>query len=108
MHRHANPTRSLVRTTFLIAALAVGAPAAPAFADNLLPSEPIEARDTHISWHDFRHELGNYPQVRASMSSGGVITLSGHASDGIERRRIEALARKVQGATAINNGLIAD
>ena len=108
MNRHASPICGVVRATFLVAALAVGAFAAPALADNLLPSEPVEAKDSHISWHDFRHELGNYPQVQASMSSDGVITLSGHASDGIEKRRIEALARKVEGATEITNGLIAD
>jgi len=108
MNRYANPTRSVVRATFLVAALVVGAPAAPALADNLLPSEPVEVKDTHISWHDFRHELGSYPQVQASMSSDGVITLSGHASDGIEKRRIAMLARKVQGVTEINDVVITD
>lgn len=108
MNRQAKRTCGFARTTFLAAALIVGAPAASALADNLLPSEPIEARDTHISWHEFRHELGSYPQVQASMSREGVIMLWGHADDGIEKQRVDALARKVEGATEINNGVLTD
>jgi len=104
----ANRTVVLVRASLVAVALAVSISSASALADDQLPSEPVKERNTHISWHEFRHELSGYSQVMASLSDDGVITLWGHPSDGIQKSRITALARKVEGATEIRNLMITD
>lgn len=30
--------------------------------------KPQEERDTHLSWHQFQHELNSYAQVQAQMN----------------------------------------
>ncbi len=67
------------------------------------PAMPEQNNDGHISWHEFRHELGVYPTANANMDHHGVITLSGHVDSGIEKNSLERIAMKVRGATDIKN-----
>ncbi len=79
--------------------------AVPAFATHDLKQAPAnqEPADSHISWHEFRHDLGSYAGVTASIDHHGVITLGGHADSSPEKRKINQLARKVRGATNVIN-----
>ena len=79
-------------------------------ADHELKKQPKQAepKDSHLSWHQFDHELSFYGDVRASMSPAGILTLSGHIDDGIDKHAIEMLARKVIGVIEIRNLLVAD
>lgn len=78
-------------------------------ADDALPAQPsIVDGDRHISWHEFRHELNAYPQATSTMDRDGVVWIRGHVESGIERVRLERLARKVRGATDIRNHLQTD
>ena len=77
----------------------------PAYATHDLTQQPAEQTpaDSHISWHEFRHDLGSYAGVTASIDHHGVITLAGHADSVPEKRKINNLAMKVRGATEVNN-----
>ncbi len=77
----------------------------PAHATHDLAQQPAEQTpaDSHISWHEFRHDLGSYSGVTAFMDHRGVITLAGHADSVPEKQKINSLAIKVRGATEVNN-----
>lgn len=79
--------------------------ALPAYAEHDLVQKPAqqESADSHISWHEFRHDLGSYAGVTASMDHHGVITLAGHADSNPEKRKVNNLAKKVRGATNVIN-----
>ena len=64
---------------------------------------PEATADGHMSWHEFRHELGVYPSVNAAMNHHGVITLSGHVDSSADKDVIERLASKIRGATDVKN-----
>ena len=69
---------------------------------------PEAAGDGHISWHEFRHDLGAYPGVSASMDHHGVVMLSGHMSSSVDLKKIAQLAAKIRGATDIKNHMMSD
>ena len=69
---------------------------------------PAVGNNPHLSWQEFRLEIASYPQVTAGMTGDGVVTLSGHVDGGDERVRVEALARKVEGATAVKSLILSD
>lgn len=79
--------------------------AVPAYAEHDLAQKPAqqEPADSHISWHEFRHDLGSYAGVTASIDHHGVITLAGHADSSPDKRKINQLAVKVRGATNVIN-----
>ena len=79
--------------------------ASPAYATHDLAKKPADQKpaDSHISWHEFRHDLGSYPSVTASIDHHGVITLAGHADSSPQKQKINSLAIKVRGATEVNN-----
>lgn len=64
---------------------------------------PEVVSDGHISWHEFRHELGGYPGINAIMDSQGRVTLSGHLETSNESSIINTLASKIRGASKIIN-----
>ena len=66
----------------------------------LVSEDPV---DTHISWHEFRHDFGSYPSVTASMDHQGVIILTGHTDNAVEKSQLQNLALKVRGATKVTN-----
>ena len=67
-----------------------------------------ESTDGHMSWHEFRHELGVFVGVTASMDHHGVVTLAGHADDNSQKNLIERLASKIRGASDIRSTISAD
>ena len=69
---------------------------------------PATAGDGHISWHEFRHDLGAFPGVNASMDHHGVVMLSGHMESSVDLTKIAKLAAKIRGATDIKNTMLAD
>lgn len=79
--------------------------AVPAYAEHDLAQKPAqqEPADSHISWHEFRHDLGSYTGVTASIDHHGVITSAGHADSSPEKREINQLAMKVRGAANVIN-----
>ena len=81
-----------------------------AFASHELvqPSVDQEPVDTHISWHEFKHELGSYPSVNASMDDNGVITLIGHTDSSYEKAQLNKLAMRVSGASDVINRILTD
>ncbi len=81
-----------------------------AFATHELAQSPAdqEPADTHISWHEFRHDLGAYPSVIASMDKNGIITLSGHTDSSYEKAQLNRLAKRVKGASDIKNRILTD
>ena len=72
------------------------------------PQAPETSNDGHLSWHEFRHELGAYPTVTASMNHRGVITLAGHVDDSTDKLILERLAMKIRGATDIRSTIDSD
>ena len=82
----------------------------PAYATHDLAQQPAEQTpaDSHISWHEFRHDLGSYAGVTASIDHHGVITLAGHSDSVPEKRKINSLAMKVRGATEVTNLIVTD
>ena len=72
------------------------------------PQAPETSNDGHLSWHEFRHELGAYPTVTASMNHHGVITLAGHVDDSTDKLILERLAMKIRGATDIRSTIDSD
>ncbi|ASJ73706.1 hypothetical protein [Granulosicoccus antarcticus] len=79
--------------------------ASPTYASHDLAKPPAEQApvDNHISWHEFRHELGSYPGVTATIDHHGVITLAGHTDSSPEKQRISNLATQVRGTIEVNN-----
>ena len=77
----------------------------PTYAAHELAKAPAnqEPVDSHISWHEFRHDLGSYSGVTASIDHHGVITLAGHADSTPEKQKVNNLAIKVRGATNVIN-----
>lgn len=69
---------------------------------------PEATSDGHMSWHEFRHELGVYPSVNAVIDHHGVITLTGHVDNSTDIHAIERLASKIRGATDVKNLIDAD
>lgn len=67
-----------------------------------------EEVDSHISWHEFKHEILAYPSVSASMSQDGVITVIGHTENMVDKSKIGELASRVSGATDVNNNIFTD
>ncbi len=66
------------------------------------PAKQLPA-DSHISWHEFRHDLGAFPGVTASIDHHGVITLAGHTDSATDKLKLDGLAVKVRGATEVVN-----
>ena len=80
------------------------------YASHELEKQPAvaEATDGHISWHEFRHELGAFAQVNATMDHHGIVTLTGHTDDSTEKNLVEKLASKIRGATDIRSTISTD
>ncbi|MGQ7848044.1 BON domain-containing protein [Granulosicoccus sp. 3-233] len=80
------------------------------YASHEIVQTPIQKDpvDTHISWHEFRHDLGSYPSVNATMDSSGIITLSGHTDSVYEKAQLGRLAMRVLGASDIRNMIFTD
>jgi osmotically-inducible protein OsmY len=78
------------------------------YAEDKLPTKPVTEMAEHMSWHEFRHELGSFPQVTASMTHAGMLTLAGHADNNTEKQKIEGYARMVLGVAEINNLISTD
>ena len=72
------------------------------------PKEAEVELDRHLSWHEFRHELGNYPQIQANMTHEGTVFLNGHANDSVEKQQVEKLARRIRGAVEVRNQISTD
>ena len=81
----------------------IGFSSAYASHDIVKPPAEQEPTDSHISWHEFRHDLGSFPGVVASIDHHGVVTLAGHTDSSNEKRKIDDLAIKVRGATEVIN-----
>ena len=81
-----------------------------AFATHELAQPPAdqEPADTHISWHEFRHDLGAYPGVNAFMDKNGIVTLSGHTNSAYEKAQLNRLAIRVRGASDVKNRILTD
>ena len=82
-----------------------------AYASHELENQPQvseSSSDGHMSWHEFRHELGVFPSVTASMNHHGVITLAGHVDDSTDKLLLERLAMKIRGATDIRSTIDSD
>jgi osmotically-inducible protein OsmY len=79
-----------------------------AYAEDKLPKKPVSEIAEHMSWHEFRHELNSFPQVTASMTHAGMLTLAGHADNNTEKQKIEGYARMVLGVAEINNLISTD
>lgn len=86
----------------------IGISSAYASHDMVMPPVEQSPADSHISWHEFRHDLGSFPGVVASIDHHGVITLAGHTDSSDEKRKIDGLAAKVRGATEVINLIGAD
>lgn len=71
-------------------------------------TQNLASPDGHISWHEFRHELIGFSGIEATISENGLVTLRGHVDDGIMKQNIEAIARKIRGATEIHNYIFTD
>ena len=76
--------------------------------DKLQKRSAAKEGDGHISWSEFRRELGNFPQVTATIKSNGVVTLAGHTDDGPDKNAVELIATKIRGATRIVNLIVTD
>ena len=95
-----NSSKVLSLATFISMSLIGGA----AYASHELENQPFmseQDNDGHISWHEFRHELGAYPAINATIDRNGVIYLSGHVDSSFDSLLIERLAMKVRGAKAL-------
>ena len=81
-----------------------------AFAAHDLVQPPVEQEpaNTHISWHEFRHELGAYPSVNAFMDKNGIITLTGHTDSVYGKAQLNKLARRVSGASDVKKWIGTD
>lgn len=81
-----------------------------AFASHELVQPPVDQEpvNTHISWHEFKHDLGSYPSVIASMDENGIITLSGHTDSAYEKAQLDRLAKRVLGASDVKNRILTD
>lgn len=81
-----------------------------ASASHELVQPPVdrEPANTHISWHEFKHDLGSYPSVNAFMDKNGIITLSGHTDSAYEKAQLDRLAKRVLGASDVINRILTD
>jgi osmotically-inducible protein OsmY len=95
-------------TLAIVATIAVLNLANIAYAEDKLPKKPVSEIAEHMSWHEFRHELNSFPQVTASMTHEGMLTLAGHTDSTIEKRYVEGYARKVFGVAEIRNLISTD
>lgn len=79
--------------------------AVPAYATHELEQSSAnqEPADTHISWHEFRHDVGSHPGVSASIDHHGLITLAGHTDSATEKSQLYNLAVRVRGASKVTN-----
>ncbi len=98
------------RLTIVILFLGLLLPGASALAEDELKKPVLQdvPADTHLSMHQFRHELGAFGTVEAYMSHEGVLTIHGHVDDGITRSEVERLARKVKGVVEVRNLIFTD
>ena len=98
------------RLTIVILFLGLLLPGASALAEDELKKPVMQdvPADTHLSMHQFRHELGAFGTVEAYMSHEGVLTIHGHVDDGITRSEVERLARKVKGVVEVRNLIFTD
>lgn len=72
------------------------------------PKKAEVEQDQHLSWHEFRHELGSYPQIQANMTHEGIVFLNGHADSASEKQQVEKLARRVRGAVEVRSLILTD
>jgi hypothetical protein len=98
--------KSLVAAVLITSVLATGT----AMAEHELgqPKKAEVVQGTHLSWHEFRHELGNYTQVQANMTHEGVVFLTGHADSALEKSQVDKLARRIRGAVKVSNQISTD
>jgi len=82
----------------------------PAFAEHELRKKPAPEKpvDSHLTWHQFEHELLGFEPIHAVMSHEGVLTLSGHVEDGMTRAQIVKMAEKVVGVVEVRNLIFTD
>lgn len=102
-----NNSKVLTLATIISMSLISGA----AYASHELENQSSmseQNNDGHISWHEFRHELGAYPAINATIDRNGVINLSGHVDSSFDSLLIEKLAMKVRGATDIRISIDTD
>lgn len=93
--------KSLIVPVFLTSIMG----ASLAYGSDKLPKadpEPIPV-DSHITWHEFKHELSAYSSVMASMHSNGTVTITGHTDSNYEKNQIRGLAENITGATRVVN-----
>ena len=102
--------KSIVKIVALAAIVSTQLLGGVLYASHELEKQPAvpEATDGHISWHEFRHELGAFPSVNASMDHHGVVTPAGHTDDSLQKNLVEKLASKIRGATDIKSTISAD
>ena len=81
-----------------------------AFASHELVQPPADQDpdNPHISWHEFKHDLGSYPSVNAYMDDNGVITIIGHTDSAYEKSQLDKLAKRVSGASEVLNRILTD
>lgn len=72
------------------------------------PKKQEVEQDHHLSWHEFRHELGSFPQIQAHMTHEGIVFLNGHADSASEKQQVEKMARQVRGAVEVRNQILTD
>lgn len=99
-----------MKTLILATALTGLIATSSAFATHELKQTPDnqEPVDTHLSWHEFRHELLSFPSVIATIDEKGVITLSGHTDSAIEKSQLNKLAARVRGTSDVKNRILTD
>ena len=98
--------KALITATVLTSLMTFGN--ASASHELVQPPTDQEPANTHISWHEFKHDLGSYPSVIASMDNNGIITLSGHTDSAYEKAQLDRLAKRVLGASDIKNRILTD
>lgn len=67
------------------------------------PNQQSVQPDRHIAWQDFQQTLVRHPRIIANMTDDGAITLRGFVSSPFEGDDLEAMARRVTGATDVLN-----
>lgn len=72
------------------------------------PKKVEVVQDTHLSWHEFRHELVSYTQVQANMTHEGTVFLTGHTDSALEKDQVGKLARRIRGAIKVSNQISTD
>lgn len=72
------------------------------------PKKAEIVQNTHLSWHEFRHELASYTQVQANMNHEGMVFLTGHTDSALEKSQVEKLARRIRGAVKVTSQISTD